>query len=649
MSLNLEECGYERVEEPGYFRLADNAESFWYNEGDEQEEWVASAVAKAQDRGVFSREFSESIRDWQSVYQLSQLRANLLRPIAQFISGDVLEVGAGMGAISRALGEMGVSVTSLEPSERRARTCAIRTADLPNVQVVCDTIQNFDPGKRFDTIVLVGVLEYSRVFGFPGRGEDPVDQMLQKLTDLLNPNGKLVVAIENQLGLKYLAGFPEDHVGQLMYGIEDRYGTEESHGSNTVTFGRLELGEKIERAGLKNQNWYYPFPDYKLPTVVMTQRALEPGAPIDALPLLELASEHDLQEPDQLNFDMARAWGPILRNGLAPDMSNSFLVVASRSTLKSSDEIAWVYGNVGQRAEFAKVASFVAGEKGVTVKRRPLVPGLERKIGDWERTFPEEPYYRAPNWVSELQKIVRQEGWSIQDLSSWFKTWFDAVVEVTGVGPESPGEALLSPQMYDALPRNLVFEGGEPRFVDLELTYGKDLTLEDLAFRALMDALLVTKVAPPVAGTPTARKEVAKILLEEVGIQCTSEALAQHLEKESGFASVVVGRKVDLMGLYDGEFDVAKKWGLAERLEREWAYVLSVARKRAAILEAQRNVMQAELESVRALASSLAEENQRLEEAVEMSRAGTETLRNTLSWKVTRPLRAVRALNHDKS
>ena len=38
--------------------------------------------------------------------------------------------------------------------------------------------------------------------------------MLQRVRSLLKPEGKLIVAIENQLGLKYFAGAPEDHLGQ---------------------------------------------------------------------------------------------------------------------------------------------------------------------------------------------------------------------------------------------------------------------------------------------------------------------------------------------------------------------------------------------------------------------------------------------------
>ena len=58
--------------------------------------------------------------------------------------------------------------------------------------------------------MLIGVLEYAGVFS---DGYEPALKMLKKARSMLNPNGRLFIAIENQLGLKYFAGVPEDHIG----------------------------------------------------------------------------------------------------------------------------------------------------------------------------------------------------------------------------------------------------------------------------------------------------------------------------------------------------------------------------------------------------------------------------------------------------
>src|SRR5207253_7260302 len=102
-------------------------------------------------------------------------------------------------------------------------------------------------------ITIIGSLKYL-----------PINTLLTFAKNLLKPDGVLIVAIENQLGLKYFAGAKEDYYGIPMYGIEDRY-TEDS----MLTFGREELQMHLREAGLPVQQWWYPFPDYKMPTLML--------------------------------------------------------------------------------------------------------------------------------------------------------------------------------------------------------------------------------------------------------------------------------------------------------------------------------------------------------------------------------------------
>lgn len=646
MAIDLEALGYEVAGDAGYYRRPESSEAFWYNEGDDQEAWVASVIAGAEDKSVFSRELLRGVRDWQSLYHLSQLRSNLLRPVAHLIEGEVLEVGAGMGAISRTLGEMGVQVTSLEASERRAAAAALRTDDLPNVQVVCDTIQNFAPDHGFDTIVVVGVLEYSRVFGFPDDGVDPVDQMLQKLTGLLNSAGRLVLAIENQLGLKYFAGYPEDHTGQRMFGVEDRYADKTRSEFRPVTFGKRELSLHLSDAGLVHHVWFYPFPDYKLPTVVLSDPAMSPDSPIDALPLLQIAAQHDAQEPQRLYFDLARAWGPVIRNGLGGDLANSFLLVASKETVAYGDEIAWVFGRSEQRAEFAKVAAFVDSTDSVSVVRRPLVAGLKRRVGGWERTFPSEPYVRSPNWVGQLRQITSTPGWTSSDLISWFRVWFDAVLVAADISGPVTDTTLLSGELFDALPRNLIVADEQVVFVDLEVTYHGELTLGDLSRRALQDVVLLPGVAQSEHGSTLSKVWLAQTLLASVGMNADEESLSEYLIKEQGFGSAVSGVPVGPSGYLEGDLPQLRSGDISLELEQAnsslvWANrMLAASRLRAEALEASRAELLGEMAVLRPIAHEYGLVSRQVLALSEANLA----LQGTFSWKLTRPLRALRSL-----
>src|SRR5581483_8313776 len=168
---------------------------------------------------VFSTELARHCTDWPSRYHLSGTRTNVLRPFEEFLCGDILEVGAGCGAITRYLGECGGNVLALEGSPRRAAIAASRTRDLNNATVLAEKFDQFNCERKFDVITLIGVLEYANLFT---GADQPALAMIERACSLLNPDGRLIVAIENQFGLKYFAGAPEDHIGQSMYGIEGR-------------------------------------------------------------------------------------------------------------------------------------------------------------------------------------------------------------------------------------------------------------------------------------------------------------------------------------------------------------------------------------------------------------------------------------------
>ena len=135
---SLAQAGYElhRPESiwrrPGYAGIA-------YSDGDAIEERLGAVIARAADRTVLSTELAAQVTDWPSLYHLSGSRANVLRPFAGLLEGkDVLEIGAGCGALTRYLGECGARVLALEGTPRRAAIARSRTRELDNVTVVSD-------------------------------------------------------------------------------------------------------------------------------------------------------------------------------------------------------------------------------------------------------------------------------------------------------------------------------------------------------------------------------------------------------------------------------------------------------------------------------------------------------------------------------
>jgi len=84
--------------------------------------------------------------------------------IREYLAGDVLEVGAGLGANTEILySDYCSSWTCLEPDPSLASAIKVRTTSdqkLLHCQVETNTIANLASGSQFDTILYIDVLEH---------------------------------------------------------------------------------------------------------------------------------------------------------------------------------------------------------------------------------------------------------------------------------------------------------------------------------------------------------------------------------------------------------------------------------------------------------------------------------------------------------
>lgn len=148
-----------------------------YSDGDIVENKIADIIKNATDISIMSDELRTHCIDWPSHYYLNKDRVNLLRPFTtQLKNSDVLEIGAGCGAITRFLGECNANVFALEGSKRRASIAKSRCRNLPNVEVVSENFTEFKLDFQFDVVTLIGVLEYANLFtpgkNAPGRSSE---------------------------------------------------------------------------------------------------------------------------------------------------------------------------------------------------------------------------------------------------------------------------------------------------------------------------------------------------------------------------------------------------------------------------------------------------------------------------------------------
>ena len=345
-----------------YQRL--DGEDFSYSDGAESEARILAAVTGAHDRSTFSPELAASITDWVSEYHLSRSRHCLLRPLGIRAGNKVLELGCGCGAITRYLGEVGADVVAVDGSLARASIAAERCRELDNVRIIVSDLLKYTTDERFDFILLIGVLEYAPVYS---NHDNPFEHYLCAVTHLLAPTGKLVIAIENELGLKYFNGCGEDHVGAPFFGIQDLYQPRTAR-----TFGRRAIIEQLSGAGLCDLQFYYPFPDYKLPAVILSEAALH-DKQLDATDMLARCHARDYTDYPFRSFDDALATSAIHDNGLLAELSNSFLVTAATKPSIASAAVTLATSfSVHRAAEFCTQTTFTRTGDSIRVHKEYL-------------------------------------------------------------------------------------------------------------------------------------------------------------------------------------------------------------------------------------------------------------------------------------
>lgn len=253
-----------------------------YNEGDEEEELVLQTVKKSTDYNDYLQVILNDSR-WPVLYQLSKQRENIIAPMKIDLASEVLEIGAGMGAVTGAIAGRCKTVDCIELSKRRSLANAYRNREFNNIEIYVGNFQDVYLEKKYDVITLIGVLEYAQYYI---SSDTPYEDFLKKISSLLKPNGILYIAIENKLGLKYFAGCSEDHIGRPFAGIEG-YRKED----NVKTFSRSQLIKLLVTAGFTSPYFYYPYPDYKLAFEIYSD---------DRLP------DESFQFPTIVNYDMRR-------------------------------------------------------------------------------------------------------------------------------------------------------------------------------------------------------------------------------------------------------------------------------------------------------------------------------------------------------
>lgn len=325
---------------------------------------------------------------WPVVYHMSHLRQNILNWYPFKDNCSILEIGAGCGAITGLLCERGAKVVAVELTKRRAEINFQRHQKWANLEVVVSDFQNIPLDWKFDYVIINGVLEYAE---YMINSNQPYEDFLEISGKHLNPKGRILLSIENRLGLKYFSGAKEDHTGKYFSGLNGYIEDEK-----VKTFSKEELQELIYKVKLHPIKFYYPYPDYKFPAEIFTDATV--------CTMVPTVANYPLDMPRVKLFEERTVYQSFMKDGIMDKFSNSFLVEIANDSNEHPAEMSYVKLSSNRDEKFRIFTYFDKDKK--NVYKMPLTSLAEKHLNKMERfnDFEYERSSRLKNVKSHNQK-----------------------------------------------------------------------------------------------------------------------------------------------------------------------------------------------------------------------------------------------------
>jgi 2-polyprenyl-3-methyl-5-hydroxy-6-metoxy-1,4-benzoquinol methylase len=226
-------------------------------------------------RSVVDNRFSAT-KPWLHSIITSPARTAFFDTVLPSGDGLVLDLGSGWGQIARPLAHRR-PVVALEPVAERLDF----VEESARQEGVHDQITYLEADylelkltTRFSAICAIGVLEWVGAFQTHSDPQQRQREFVQKARSELGPGGHLILGIENRIGLKYLLGCPDDHLGVAGVAClpaplaKARWLAHAGHVLQSFTYSPAELTDLLRMAGFAKIEFFGAFPDYKLPQAI---------------------------------------------------------------------------------------------------------------------------------------------------------------------------------------------------------------------------------------------------------------------------------------------------------------------------------------------------------------------------------------------
>ena len=487
VTINNELPGYALDDASGVF-IRPGCKGIGYRDGGEDK--LLRIIQSVEDRSTLSGELVGHMQDWPSEYHFSRKRHLLLRPFEIKPGDRVLELGSGCGSITRYLAEIGAEVTSVEGELSRASVAVKRCEGFDNVRFVADNFLSLELPEKFDWVLMIGVLEYSQKYA---SSTDRQREYLDIARSHLKPNGTLVIAIENKLGLKYLNGAGEDHNGKRFYGPQDLYGD-----NDITTWGRAELQDMLTGAGFAQTKFFAAFPDYKLPKMIFSED-IDQHRHFRVEELMHYSKSLDYRGKNERVFDESLVMASLRKNGMTLDMAKSFLIACRLDELQDGYDanVLAHYFSVDRKRHLCTHTRFMSGVAGqITVIKKtleaehaaPRLPifvtteeGDLLQVTQCDENVASE-YFPGRLMGFDMTKALKKG--DAEQLKSLIQTWAEFLVHSFIITCRQTGQRLAIPELRGRRLASVMIEGAALDCGPQNIVIGERINAFDLEWQS---------------------------------------------------------------------------------------------------------------------------------------------------------------------
>jgi len=132
-----------------------------------------------------------------------KLAAYFMKRVLPFCKGRILDLGCGVGVITKALVDVGFEVVGVDGNKLKIEKAK---KNVPKAKFAVSLFKDFQPNNKFDTIIAKNILEHF--------SPSEAKELMKKMYLWLNPKGRAIVCVPNCLSLNRRVGY---HIGASKY------------------------------------------------------------------------------------------------------------------------------------------------------------------------------------------------------------------------------------------------------------------------------------------------------------------------------------------------------------------------------------------------------------------------------------------------